>query len=493
MSSQTSATKMSEEHRFDRGAWLVLLFVVIFIALDAAQVAYRFSLPTEGWLVNTSDADANSLDIPLIQNLVGAPSPLQPGDLIYVIGGIPVDEILQDTDPTHMLVPSGWRVGDQVSVTVKRNGAMLTFDIPIVHWTLAAVWQANFGNLPSIFTWLSAAILFGVGAFTYFNRPGNLAARFLFLFGLAWLATTLSGSLPDDIGYYFNGIASVMKGLFSFVIFAYLLGPTLLGFALTFPRPKAFIQRRPALLLVPFLIGMLPLALLFVNPQLAAIGFPLTLGMIIASIGSLIHSAVTMRDAISRAQLQWAVGGVVAGLLLFTLNFFPHVFPGSFQDLFLLLASMGFPVIGISLAIAIMRYRLFDIDILIRRTLTYALVTALLVIVFFGSVIVLQQLFSEITGAGQNEIATVLSTLAIAALFVPLRNRIQTLIDRRFNRNKYDAQQVLADFANTVRDETDLEQLTARLMQVVDETMQPRSVSLWLKKTTEHSRTEKWR
>ena len=91
--------------------------------------------------------------------------------------------------------------------------------------------------------------------------------------------------------------------------------------------------------------------------------------------------------------------------------------------------------------------RLFDIDIIIRRTVMYALVTALLVIVFLGSVILLQQIFSGITGSGQDEIVTVLSTLAIAALFVPLRRRIQNLIDRRFNRNRYDARQVLHHFA----------------------------------------------
>lgn len=142
----------------------------------------------------------------------------------------------------------------------------------------------------------------------------------------------------------------------------------------------------------------------------------------------------------------------------------------------------------ISFAIAILRSRLWDIDVIIRRTVLYALITTSLLIVFFGSVILLQRIFSAITNSGQNEIVTVLSTLIIAALFVPLRTRIQNLIDRRFNRNRYDAQQVLNDFANTVRDETDLEKLTGRLMEVVHETMQPRSVSVWLKATDDRRR-----
>jgi hypothetical protein len=147
-------------------------------------------------------------------------------------------------------------------------------------------------------------------------------------------------------------------------------------------------------------------------------------------------------------------------------------------------------IVILSLGISILRYHLFDIDLIIRRTVTYTLVTALLLIIFFGSVVLLQQLFSAFTGARQNDLVTVLSTLAIAALFTPLRSRIQSIIDRRFYRKKYDAQQILSDFAKTVRDETDLERLTGRLIQVVDETMQPRSVSVWLRATGEAGHRE---
>jgi hypothetical protein len=103
--------------------------------------------------------------------------------------------------------------------------------------------------------------------------------------------------------------------------------------------------------------------------------------------------------------------------------------------------------------------------------------------VFFGSVVVLQQIFAGLTGSGQDELVTVLSTLAIAALFVPVRNKIQDVIDRRFNRKKYDAQKVMEKFGETVRDETDLERLTAELVNVVQETMQPEGVSVWLTDT----------
>jgi hypothetical protein len=143
---------------------------------------------------------------------------------------------------------------------------------------------------------------------------------------------------------------------------------------------------------------------------------------------------------------------------------------------FFILSIMAIPA---AIAVAILRHRLWDIDVIIRRTLLYAALTLLLALLFFGSVILLQRVFVTTTGQ-QSQLAVVLSTLAIAALVNPLRTRIQAGIDRRFYRKKYDAQLVLARFAVTARDETDMHVLAAELGRVVRETVQPELVSVWL-------------
>lgn len=157
--------------------------------------------------------------------------------------------------------------------------------------------------------------------------------------------------------------------------------------------------------------------------------------------------------------------------------------PGESRLLFYLSLVPQYFLIGIfpaAVTISILRYRLWDIDILIRRTLLYAALTALLALVYFGSIVLLQTIFGAFIGS-QSPAAIVISTLLIAALFAPLRGRVQGLIDRRFFRKKYDAQQVLADFALTARDETDLESLVDALSGVMAETVQPEGVAIWLK------------
>jgi hypothetical protein len=148
---------------------------------------------------------------------------------------------------------------------------------------------------------------------------------------------------------------------------------------------------------------------------------------------------------------------------------------------------VGAMAIPISMGIAILRYRLYAIDLVINRTLVYGLLTALLVAVYVGSVVSLQGALRALIGH-ETQLAVVASTLLIAALFNPLRRRIQTIIDRSFYRRKYDAAKTLEEFSTKLRDETDLEALRGDLEGVVRETMQPAHVSLWLRSDTAQKR-----
>jgi len=140
---------------------------------------------------------------------------------------------------------------------------------------------------------------------------------------------------------------------------------------------------------------------------------------------------------------------------------------------------VSFAAIPVAIAIAILRYNLWDINVIIRKTAVYAVLTALLALVYFGVIVLLQSIFEAVSGQ-QSAFSIVISTLVIAALFSPLRRRVQDMIDRRFYRNRYDAERTLADFGQFVRDETDLTALTAELLRVTEETMQPEQVTLWL-------------
>ena len=142
-------------------------------------------------------------------------------------------------------------------------------------------------------------------------------------------------------------------------------------------------------------------------------------------------------------------------------------------------ALVGIVGVPTAVGIAITRYRLYEIDILINRTLVYGTLTAMLVAVYFGGIILLQRFFVVLTGE-RSTLAFVVSTLLIAALFTPLRHLIQSFIDKRFYRSKYDARRTLEAFSDKLRDETDLEALNNDLVGVVREKMQPVHVSLWL-------------
>jgi hypothetical protein len=205
----------------------------------------------------------------------------------------------------------------------------------------------------------------------------------------------------------------------------------------------------------------------------------LMLVLIAVSVVSLLMRRVYARG-VERQQTKWftyttavaASGAILQYIISEPLEL---VWLGGVAYALVLIGLVGIPI---SMGIAITRYRLYDIDLLINRTLVYGSLSAILVALYFGGIVVLQRVFVLLTGQ-QSTLAVVASTLLIAALFNPLRRRIQSFIDRRFYRRKYDARKTLEAFSATLRDETDLEALNNDLVGVVRETMQPTHVSLW--------------
>jgi hypothetical protein len=185
---------------------------------------------------------------------------------------------------------------------------------------------------------------------------------------------------------------------------------------------------------------------------------------------------------VERQQIKWfayaaaaTVGGVVLAYMI------PNSIdtPPWFERAGYALLIATTPAIPVSIGIAILRYRLYDIDRIINRTLVYGALTVMLGATYFASVVVLQQVFRTVSGQ-QSTVAVVASTLAIAALFNPLLRRVQSFVDRRFYRRKYDAAKTLEQFSSKLRDDTDLNALRGDILAVVRETMQPEHVSMWL-------------
>jgi hypothetical protein len=199
-----------------------------------------------------------------------------------------------------------------------------------------------------------------------------------------------------------------------------------------------------------------------------------------------------LRDSnlVERQQTKWIVFGILSYVL--SVMVWVLIFGGALaipDGKLRLLANLGgwfllglfsLLILPVAITIAILRYKLWNIDLIIRKTLVYALLSGLLAFVYFGTVILLQTVFDSFSSQ-QSPVVIVISTLVIAALFAPMRRRVQAFIDRRFFRQKYDAEQVVAQFAQTARDEVSLDALTAELSRVVQVTMQPERISVWHK------------
>ena len=323
-----------------------------------------------------------------------------------------------------------------------------------------------------------------VGAVIFWRRSEERGALFvsfaLIVFGLTWPDTFDTARFHPVWG----GLAGFLTqlGLASLFVFFFI-----------FPDGR-FVPRwtrwvAPLVFAMPVLYVLLPGSRLVEPP--APLNISIFLGLWACALFAQLYRYRRVSGPVERQQTKWIVFGATVLVVLLVgflspLLLFPALDrPGMVSLAYNLIGltvggSFGFLLIPLSIGAAILRYRLFDIDVIINRALVYGSLTLTLALTYFGSVALLQYLLRSLTGQ-ETQLTIVASTLAIAALFQPLRKRLQNVIDMHFYRKKYDAARTLEAFSDRLRHKTDLEHLSVELLSLVRETMQPAHVSLWLK------------
>jgi hypothetical protein len=330
-----------------------------------------------------------------------------------------------------------------------------------------------------------AVACFALAVIIFYRRSNDLMALFtammLVLLGATiWGTADILATIHPTLGFLGNVLA--VLNLTSLFLFLYL-----------FPDGQ-FVPRWTFWLAIVLVTVMVPIALFpgppFDMKKWSPLAFALfLLCWVLPGVIAQVYRYRHVSDPMQRHQTKWVVFGLTAALtgwagVIILLATVPSLQPGSVAADFIgATATAGFVLlIPLSLTIAMLWHHLYDIDILINRTLVYGVLTAMLAVVYFGGVAATQATFHTLTGQEeQPQLAIVVSTLVIAALFNPLRRRIQSFMDRRFYRRKYDARKTLEAFSAKIRDETDLDALSDDLVGVVRETVQPAHVSLWLR------------
>jgi hypothetical protein len=321
-----------------------------------------------------------------------------------------------------------------------------------------------------------SAMSFAIGSLIFWRRPEGRMALVVSLTLITFGATFFVPFPLLDLPLLWKLSAETISfvGSALLILFLYLFPD-----GRFVPRWTRFLVAVCVATLVPISFSYDSVIFVFGNPMLNAM---LATGFVGVTVFAQVYRYRRVSNPAQRRQTRWVIFGIVTALggacALAVLNF---VFPGGVASSLLgstALFCFAF-LIPLSIGVAVLRSRLFDIDVLINRTLVYGCLTVTLVAAYVGSVVSLQYVFRTLTGGG-SQLAIVASTLVIAALFNTLRHRIQSFIDRRFYRRKYDAARTLSAFATRLRDETDLEQLNGELLSVVRTTMQPEHATLWL-------------
>ncbi len=342
------------------------------------------------------------------------------------------------------------------------------------------------------FTVLTITPLFlsgmAVGAVLFWFRPGDRMALFTSIFLMSFLTANSFSPATEYLVVVSNGplsfkVSNLLVGVLSYGLMGVFFG--------IFPDSR-FVprwSRWTSLLALPLSViwGLIPDVAGDVGNPVGFFGLMAVGVVLVSSAYAQIWRYRHYSDPAQRQQTKWFATGmaVIVVIVLIPAVVLYAAEASSPRDtvlinIYIAVANMAFLLLPVSVGIAVLRYRLWDIDLLVRRTVQYSLLTGLLASVYFGGVVLLQGILRPLTGQDNIPLVTALTTLAVAALFNPLRRRVQRFADRQFFRTRYDSEKTLSDFAATIRDEIDLDRLSEALLQVVGETMQPQRASLWV-------------
>lgn len=477
-----------------------LYLALLLIAISLAQLFYRLSLPTDGWSYTRGTTGAGA-SLKLERSISGLPTNLKPGDILLEIEGQTVAQMLEGALMLNPRRPPGWKVGATVSYRVERY--LLARDVPVKLVRLpAGMVLLNMGR--SLLLNPAPLLMLLIAFFVYFRDSSSGPARLLLLFSAAVFASdgvsqAVSGSNVLNPAELFYPAAYWPAQAMNSLIWPFIIGPVFIHLLLSFPAPLAQLRRYRARILAVMYAAM-PLLTIIVAVLAGgqalkfwmvwnSFSFYLFLLVLAAAVGIMVYTLRSTRDPAGRAQARWLASGAILTSLGAFLGSIVLLLGLSGIDLLLAwtatrLLMLAFPV---AVAIAILRYHLFEIDVILHNTVVYGVLSALLGGIYVASVVMLQSVFRLLTGQ-RSPVAIVLSTLTIAALFVPLRRRVQAMLDRRMYHRKYDAERTISSFSATVRDEVNLDEISARVVGVVEETMQPTGVSLWLRPLDTHRR-----
>lgn len=420
-----------DERRWDRGSWAVLALALLVLCLVFIPSALSWSVPGDGWVLN-GDRRADPPQEYFEFNLNEGPTPIHQGDELLTVEGLSVEEIVARQFKFFQVRAPDWGNGTILRYTVRRDGQVLALDVPqrvFSPWQLLAA-QSRILPGTALVQRLASPFFLIVGLLVFFLRPRHRAAHALLILGVAFLFQIVPSFYWVSTHFYPFPPPSIPVDVWTLAI-----NPSIMYMALAFPAPKLPIRKSPRLT-IAFLYLSAPLALNTV--YLLNLDYPAgyfnaanfvyvsqILLVFVITFGSLIHSALTVREPVVRSQLKWVALGlmsfIVPGIGGWLLGYL-----GFISEWLSLLSVTGWFVFPVSLAIAILRYRLFDIDLVLNRALVYGSLTALVVAGYVLLVTALSALFR----ATDNLLPSLMATGLIAVLFQPLRYQLQRGVNR---------------------------------------------------------------